>query len=164
MALLSRCMGDSPSPDSHIRYLWRWGPALRNCAEEAEDGKAKRQPTPEEFGLQCCRDCSVRALLQLRVLRLGLLEQGNIRVRVFPRGEEILVSCAGLGAISQHDVGPRQVELRQPSTWILPSHVPQLDRRLKFILGLPGLMIEKVSLAAQRQDSWPAFVVRLRRS
>ena len=77
MALLSRGIGESPPPDSLIRYLWRWGLALRNRAEEAEDGKAKRQPTLEEFCLQCGRVFSLRALLQLRVLGFGLLKRSE---------------------------------------------------------------------------------------
>jgi len=37
-------------------------------------------------------------LFQLCVLCLGLLEDGDVRVGVFPDGEEILIGGAGLGA------------------------------------------------------------------
>ena len=40
----------------------------------------------------------VRGLFQLCVFRLGLLQDGNIRVGVFPEREEILVGGAGFGA------------------------------------------------------------------
>src|SRR5258708_32530523 len=100
MALLSRGIGESPPPDSLIRYLWRWGLALRNRAEEAEDGKAKRQPTLEELGLQCGRVFSLSALLQLRVLGFGLLQDGDVRVGVFPEREEILIRDTGTRCIS----------------------------------------------------------------
>jgi len=39
-------------------------------------------------------------LLQLRVLCLGLLEDGNVRVGIFPKGEEILVRHAGFGGVA----------------------------------------------------------------
>ena len=37
------------------------------------------------------------SVLRIRVLRLRLLEDGDIRVRVLPESEEILVGGAGLG-------------------------------------------------------------------
>jgi hypothetical protein len=40
------------------------------------------------------------ALLQLRVLRLGLLQDGNIGVGVFPQGEKILVGSLGLCGVA----------------------------------------------------------------
>ncbi len=30
--------------------------------------------------------------MQLRVLRLGFLQDGNIRIDVFPQGEEVLIA------------------------------------------------------------------------
>ena len=35
--------------------------------------------------------------LQFRVFRLGLLEDGDVRVGVLPKGEEVLVGRAGIG-------------------------------------------------------------------
>ena len=40
--------------------------------------------------------CLHPELLQLRVLRLGLLQNGEIRVSIFPQREEILVGRFGL--------------------------------------------------------------------
>ena len=42
-------------------------------------------------------------LLQLREFRLGLLEDGNVRVGVFPEREEILIGRLGLGGVALHD-------------------------------------------------------------
>src|SRR5262249_16256999 len=50
-------------------------------------------------------------LLQLRVLRLGFLQDGNVRVGVFPKGEEILISGAGLCRIALRGVGAREAEM-----------------------------------------------------
>ncbi len=84
-----------PLPTSAARAF-----CLRNRAEEAEDGKAKRQPTLEELGLQCGRVFSLSALLQLRVLGFGLLQDGDVRVGVFPEREEILIRDTGTRCIS----------------------------------------------------------------
>ena len=43
----------------------------------------------------------IRRSLQLGVFRLGLLEDRNVRVSVFPEGEEILVGGLCLGLISR---------------------------------------------------------------
>src|SRR5438552_19207751 len=47
-----------------------------------------------------CRDAFVVALLQLRVLRLGFLQDRDVGVGVFPESEEILVGSAGFGRIA----------------------------------------------------------------
>jgi hypothetical protein len=40
------------------------------------------------------------SLLQLRVLRFGLLQDGNVGVGVFPEREEIVVGAASLGSVT----------------------------------------------------------------
>ena len=40
-------------------------------------------------------------LLQLRVLRFGFLQDGNVGVGVFPQREEVLVSGAALDAVTR---------------------------------------------------------------
>jgi len=49
-----------------------------------------------------------RGLFQLCVLRLGFLEDGNIRVGFFPEREEILIDSGGLGGVALHGVSTRQ--------------------------------------------------------
>jgi hypothetical protein len=51
-------------------------------------------------------------LLQLSVFRLGLLQDGNVGVRVFPEGEEILVGSFGFGGVAGEDVGTGQANMR----------------------------------------------------
>jgi hypothetical protein len=51
-------------------------------------------------------------LLQLRVLRLGLLEDGNVRVGVFPEREGILIGRLGLGGVALRGVGASDWPLR----------------------------------------------------
>src|SRR5271170_4293729 len=73
----------------------------------------------------CSESETLRALLQLRILRLGLLQDGNVRVGVFPEGEEIFVGGegpdAGGGGIRSlrssrlQGVGTRHSQVRQRS-------------------------------------------------
>ena len=55
---------------------------------------------------------SSASLVQLRVLRLGFLQDGDVGVGVFPEGEEILVSRLGFGGIAGEDVGTGQANMR----------------------------------------------------
>ena len=48
------------------------------------------------------------ALLQLSVLRLGFLQDGDVGVGVFPEREEILISAASFGGVAGLGIRPRQ--------------------------------------------------------
>jgi hypothetical protein len=47
-------------------------------------------------------------LLQLRVLRLGFLQYGDVGVGVFPEGEEVLVGSFRFGGVAGEGVGTGQ--------------------------------------------------------
>jgi hypothetical protein len=49
-------------------------------------------------------------LLQLHVLRLGFFQDGDVRIGVFPEGEEILVRGAGVGRVALHTIGAGQAQ------------------------------------------------------
>ena len=66
---------------------------------------------PSKFGFQCQFEGfgpirSFAGLLQLRVLRFRLLQDWNVRVSIFPKREEILISGEGPGA---GDIGVRSL-------------------------------------------------------
>src|SRR5690348_6759589 len=50
-------------------------------------------------------------LLQLRVLRLGLLQDGDVGVGVSPEGEEIVVGVAALGNITGRSRGASEAQV-----------------------------------------------------
>jgi hypothetical protein len=50
-------------------------------------------------------------LLQLRVLCLGLLQDRNVRVGVFPQREEVLVGAAGLVLVACEYVGASKLQV-----------------------------------------------------
>ena len=49
--------------------------------------------------------------MQLRVLRFGLSQDGDVGVGVFPEGEEVLVSGFCFGTIALHRVAASQAEM-----------------------------------------------------
>ena len=53
---------------------------------------------------------SQKILLQLGVLRLGFLQDGDVGVGVFPEGEEVLVGGAGLGGVAAPQFPPMAAE------------------------------------------------------
>ncbi len=57
-------------------------------------------------------------LLQLREFRLGLLQDGDVRVGVFPEREEILIGRAGFGGVALPGAG-RGAEWKRVQTTTL---------------------------------------------
>jgi hypothetical protein len=51
------------------------------------------------------------SLLQLRIFRLGLLKHGNVRVRVFPQREKILLRGACFERVALHRIGTSELEM-----------------------------------------------------
>ena len=72
-------------------------PFVRRSAELI----GKQQATKKEFF----------QLLQLRVLRLCFLQDGDVGVGVLPEGEEIFVSGAGFGGITCYRVGATELKV-----------------------------------------------------
>jgi hypothetical protein len=50
-------------------------------------------------------------LLQLRVLRLGFLQDGDVGVGVFPEREEILIGSLGFGGVSREGIRAGELEV-----------------------------------------------------
>jgi hypothetical protein len=58
-------------------------------------------------------DALCMLLLQFRVLRLGLIEDGDVGVGVFPEGEEVLILIATLGRVSRNCVCASKAQMRE---------------------------------------------------
>jgi hypothetical protein len=52
-----------------------------------------------------------RGLLQLRVFRLGLLQNGDVWVGVFPQCQEILIGGTGFGCVALQGVGAGEAKV-----------------------------------------------------
>src|ERR1700752_3750589 len=87
-------------------------------------------------------------LLQPRVLGLGLLQDGDVGVGVFPEGEEVLVGGAGFGSVVLQDVGAGNTEMSERSPWGVEDNVAVVEDFLKLRGCLFALMRGEVGLAA----------------
>jgi hypothetical protein len=56
--------------------------------------------------------------LQLRVLRLGLLQNGDVGIGVFPEGEEIQIGSASFRAIALEGIGAGEAETGDQSLFL----------------------------------------------
>jgi hypothetical protein len=68
-----------------------------------------RVPGQVKLGFPVTRQCVTNSL-QLGVLRLGLLQDGDVGVGVFPEREEILVLTLRPGSVARHRVGTTELK------------------------------------------------------
>jgi hypothetical protein len=87
-------------------------------------------------------------LPQLRVLRLGLFQDGDVRVGVFPEGEEVLIGGAGLGGVTLQVVSAGKAESGEVIEWRIREHGAMFEHFLKFSGGCAALSELKVGLSA----------------
>src|SRR5213592_2459198 len=73
--------------------------------------------------------------LQLRVLRLGFLQDGDVGVGVFPEGEEILIGGAGLGCVPGEGMGTGQAEMGKRTERIVQYDTAVVENFLKLDRG-----------------------------
>jgi hypothetical protein len=86
--------------------------------------------------------------LQLRVLRLGFLQDGDVGVGVFPEGEEVLIGGAGLGGVTLQVVSAGKAESGEGIEWRIREHGAMVEHFLKFSGGCAALSELKVGLSA----------------
>src|ERR1035438_8316507 len=110
-----------------------------------------------------CQTCSVpcdrrKALLQLCVFRLGLLQYGNVGVGVFPEREEIFVGgeCPDAGSIGTRSlrssrlqgIGTSYAQMRQCPRPAVPDDAVVVENLLKLGCGFLALSCGQVCLSA----------------
>jgi hypothetical protein len=98
-------------------------------------------------------------LMQLRVLRFGFLQDGNIRISIFPKRKGILVSgkrptarkisVRSLRTSSLKRIRPSHAQMRQRSRPAVPDDAAVVDDLLKLGGGLFALSGSQVSLSAR---------------
>ena len=87
-------------------------------------------------------------LLQFRVLRLGLLQDGDVRVAVFPERKEILIRREGPGSVGLQGVGASKTEMGQRPQGKI-HHTSGMIRQLLKLISRPGGLIKaEICLAA----------------
>src|SRR6202011_1633920 len=70
--------------------------------------------------------------MQLGILRLGLLEDGNIRIGIFPQRQKILVRGTALRTFALHRVGAPELQMRQRSDGFVEHNATMVEEFLKF--------------------------------
>ena len=88
-------------------------------------------------------------LLQLRVLRVGFLQDGDVGIGVFPEGEEILIRGAGLGGVALQGIGAGKLEMSQSADWIILDNSAMGENFLEFNGGFASLMRGQIRFATQ---------------
>jgi hypothetical protein len=88
-------------------------------------------------------------LLQRRVLRLGLLQNGNVGIGVFPESEEILVGSPCLSSVSRQQVRPRQFQVRECTDGFVHNETGMIENLLE-LSGSSGALVHcQIRLASQ---------------
>src|SRR5262249_13994739 len=136
-----------PSPTMSLRMLWLWGAPARP-RKKVGCGNEKRKKSPASDSgvspLSSHRESGSPAsqmlvLLQSCVLGPGLFQDGNVRVGVFPDGEEILIGGARFGLVACHCVGARQAEVSQAVHGRQWRHTRMINDFVKLPNGLRPL-------------------------
>jgi len=89
-----------------------------------------REPVNRSWSARIISECT-SGLLQFRELGLGLLKDGNVRIGVFPKCEEILVRGACFGCVSLHRVGTSQLEMGQCADRFIQNNAAMVENFLK---------------------------------
>src|SRR5437868_6349016 len=87
-------------------------------------------------------------LLQLRVLRLGLFQDRDVRVGVFPQRQKILVGGAGFGGVALQGIGAAQLEMRQSADGFVEHNPAMVEDSLKLCCCFFALVCGKISFSA----------------
>jgi hypothetical protein len=73
--------------------------------------------------------------VQFGVFGFGLLEDGNIRIDVFPEGQEFLIRLAGLGGIALQDGRASQTQIGENADGLVLYDTGIIDDLLKLGAG-----------------------------
>src|ERR1039458_2762709 len=88
------------------------------------------------------------ALLQLRILQLGLFKDGDVRVRVFPELKKLQVGVACLGLVSSQHVGAAKLEPCQSTQRGIHCDATVVQEFLELRSRFRALMQRQIRLAA----------------
>src|SRR5215472_5220694 len=90
--------------------------------------------------------------MQLRILRLRLLQDGNVRISILPQRQEILIRRAGFGSVALQLVSAGEAETCQCAPSKVHDQSPVVNELLKFCSRLVA--------AAQREIGFPVHINR----
>ena len=127
--------------DSADGSLWSMG---RQTRSQAGSFRISRYP----ISIVKAYTPNLQPLLELRIFRLSLLQNGDFRIGILPQREEILISGFCLCCVSGQNIGSPQLQARQNSDRIASHDSPMIDNLLELRAGFGALMRTQISLAA----------------
>src|SRR5436190_11638660 len=83
-------------------------------------------------------------LLKLCVLGLGLLQDRDVWICVFPEGKKILIRAAGFGDVALEGVGATQLEMCQCADGFIQNNATMIEDFLKLCRSFAALMCSKI--------------------
>jgi len=86
-------------------------------------------------------------LVEIRVFGLGLLQNGNVRVRIFPERKEILIGGFRFDLITLQCVSPAELQVCQSANRIANNESSMIENLLEFRSGLDALMRGQIGQA-----------------
>src|SRR5690349_13249343 len=104
------------------------------------------QKAPPFVRAQACPN-ERKPLLQLRVLRLGFSQDGDVRVGIFPEGEQVLVGGPTLCGVALKGIGTSHSEMGQSRDRGVSRYAPVVEDFLELLRRLSRLR-SQISLAA----------------
>ena len=88
--------------------------------------------------------------MQLRVLRFGLLEDGDVRVGVFPKREEILIGGTSSCGITLQNRGASEAEMSKSADWLVEQDAAMVENFLKLRGGFAAPMCGQIGLSSHK--------------
>src|SRR5438445_4655826 len=88
-------------------------------------------------------------LLQFRVVRLGLLQDWDVGVGIFPECQEILIRAFCFGHIAVNRVGSSKLKMRERTQRKIQNDTAMIEEFLEFGSGRGAVVGHELGLAAQ---------------
>ena len=85
--------------------------------------------------------------MEIGVFGPGLLQNRNVRVRIFPERKEILIGGFRFGLIARQRVGPAELHVCKCANGIAEHDTPMIENFLEFRNGLDALMCDQIGQA-----------------
>ena len=122
---------------------------LRACAAENREKLIVASTSPK-------RNVAVRfmwrhlfhSLVQLRVFGFCGDEDGDVRVCVFPKGQEILIRGVGFSGVALHGIGSADLEMRECADRVVHHDSAMVEDFLELGRGFAALMRGQIGFAA----------------
>src|SRR5271169_490188 len=89
-------------------------------------------------------------LVQLRILRFGLLEDGDVRVGVFPKRKEILIGSTSSCCITPQNGGTSEAEMSKRADWLVERDAAMVENFLKLCGSFAAPMCGQMGLSSHK--------------